>query len=70
MLYVEVASSCCRASNAVRALAALQLPIYAAAVAAVVGLADSEEVATPHMLRSHFLALAAAQTAAQRVAEH
>ena len=60
----------CRAANAVRALAALELPIYSAGVSALVGLADSEEVATPHMLRPSFLTLAAAMVAEKRASEH
>lgn len=48
----------------------MELPIYSAAVSALVGLANSEEVATPHMLRPPFLNLAAAMVAEKRASEH
>lgn len=58
-----------RAANAVRALAALQLPIHLEAVAGIVELADSEGVRTSHMMRTTFLKLAAAQEASNRSTE-
>jgi len=62
----EQRQAVCRAANAVRALAALQLPIHADAVGAVVALAAAEEVSLSHMLQAPFLSLVAAQEAQQR----
>ena len=58
---LEQRQAVCRAANAVRALAALHLPIYAEAVDRVVALATQEEIALAHMLREPFLTLVAGQ---------
>lgn len=61
----EQRQAVCRAANAVQALAALHLPIYAEAVDRVVALATQEEIALAHMLREPFLVLIAGQETQQ-----